>query len=32
MSVHPKRGARLAEEAILLWNGLEDPNEFFQKL
>jgi hypothetical protein len=31
MSVHPKRSVCLAEETILLRNGLEDPNEFFQK-
>ena len=32
MSLHPKRSVRLAEETILLRNGLEDPNELFQKL
>ncbi len=31
MSVHPKRSVCLAEETILLRNGLEYPNEFFQK-
>jgi hypothetical protein len=32
MNLYPKRSARLAEEAILLRNGLEYPNKLFQKL
>jgi hypothetical protein len=31
VSLHPKRSVGLAEETILLRNGLEYPNEFFQK-